>query len=289
MDFRLRNRKNIALIIRRYDLLATTYRNILEIVIKFDGTASADLIEEAVALAEQLFAALVQDHIVRHGGSRCLREVRAAAADLVQIARGGLRIRRLGVQGGLGGNQIHFRQADQLDIHGRTGFFPIAQSRGSTHIFVAGSLTIEALPFLYRFINSHRDTFDYQKLNGNWNSLNDLSKLIWLKKHLIVESFEHNVYVFSFNVEASDPHDYDYVKDNAARFLDAYVEFARRECSKAGIGELVMVERVELIPDSTTVTRRQLVFKHAIIGAVIGLLVGLIVVFGLSKRAATHG
>ena len=41
MDFRLRNRKNIALIIRRYDLLAATYRNILEIVIKFDGTASA--------------------------------------------------------------------------------------------------------------------------------------------------------------------------------------------------------------------------------------------------------
>ena len=158
------------------------------------------------------------------------------------------------------------------------------------------SLTLEENKFfvashmeLYRFINSHRDTFDYQKLNGNWNSLNDLSKLIWLKKHLIVESFEHNVYVFSFNVEASDPHDYDYVKDNAARFLDAYVEFARRECSKAGIGELVMVERVELIPDSTTVTRRQLVFKHAIIGAVIGLLVGLIVVFGLSKRAATHG
>lgn len=141
----------------------------------------------------------------------------------------------------------------------------------------------------YRFIDAHRDAFDYQKLNGNWNGLNDAAKVVWLTKHLEIESYEQNVYVFSLNIEASEAHDYDYVKANAGRFLDAYVAFAQRECSKAGIGELVVIDRVELVPESTTVTRRQLVYKHAIIGAVLGLIVGLIIIFGLSKRAATHG
>ena len=142
---------------------------------------------------------------------------------------------------------------------------------------------------LYQFIETHRDAFDYEKINGNWNGLNDFAKLTWLDKHLKVDSYEHGIYIFSLRLESSEPHDYEYVKANAAAFLDAYVEFARQECSKAGVGDLVKVERAALIPDSVTVTRRQLVYKHALIGATLGLIAGLIVIFGLSKRAATHG
>lgn len=142
---------------------------------------------------------------------------------------------------------------------------------------------------LYRFIDTHRDAFDYAKLNGNFAGMNDFAKLTWLDKHLKVDTYEHNIYIFSLQLEASEPHDYDYVKENAARFLDAYVEFAQAECVKAGVGNLTVVERAALIPDGAMLTRRQIVFKYAIVGAVIGMIVGLIVIYGLSKRRARNG
>lgn len=141
----------------------------------------------------------------------------------------------------------------------------------------------------YRFIEQHQDDFDYQKFNGNWNELSVLAKCAWLDKHIEVKGYEHSIYIFELTIGASEPHDYDYVKANAARLLDAYVEFARQECIKAGVGDLNVVDHIEIIPNSITLTRSQLVLKHAIIGAVLGLIVGLIIIFGLSKRAATHG
>lgn len=141
----------------------------------------------------------------------------------------------------------------------------------------------------YRFIDTHRDAFDYAKLNGNWNGMNDFAKLTWLDKHLKIDSYEHGMYIFSLQIEASEPHDYDYVKENAARFLDAYVEFAQAECAKAGVGNLTVIERAELIPDGASMTRRQIVFKYAIAGAVIGMIAGLIIIYGLSKRRARNG
>ena len=142
---------------------------------------------------------------------------------------------------------------------------------------------------LYQFIDTHRDAFDYDKLNGNWSGMSDFAKLTWLDKHLKIDTYEHNMYVFSLQIEASEPHDYEYVKANAGKFLDAYVEFARLECEKAGVGNLVVIERAALIPDGFLMTRRHIVFKYAFVGAVLGMIVGLIVIYGLSKRKAHNG
>lgn len=136
----------------------------------------------------------------------------------------------------------------------------------------------------FKFINETRDSFDYARLNGTWNGMSDVDKIIWLTKHLEITRYDPNVYVFALAFEASDAHDYEYVKENLPRFFDAYVEFAQRECRAAGVGELVLIDRQAIIPDGMMLTRKRIVFKYAAIGGALGLLVGLIVVFGLSAR-----
>ncbi len=142
---------------------------------------------------------------------------------------------------------------------------------------------------LYSFLNASANHFDFGKFNGNWAKMTELEKIFWLGGHISVDRFEYNIYIFSFRVGADEPHDYNYVTENMPRLLDNFVDFAQTECSKVGIGELVTIERATLIPQSITVTRRQLVFKYMTIGAVLGAIAGLIVLFGLSLRKSDNG
>ncbi len=142
---------------------------------------------------------------------------------------------------------------------------------------------------LYRFINVSSNEFEYDKFNGNWNGISDLEKLIWLNEHLYIEQYEHNIYIFSARIEGDKPHDYEYCKANLRRWLDAYVEFAGEECAKSGVGNLIEIEHVELMPEPQMFTRRRIVFKYKIIGAVLGLIAGLIVIFGLTTRKSQNG
>ena len=135
-----------------------------------------------------------------------------------------------------------------------------------------------------RFINTVGKKFEFDRFNSNWNDLTELDQIFWLGSHLYVERYEYNIYVLSVRVEAAEPHDYDYVKANMSRLLDEYVAFANAECLKAGVGNLVEFERVELMPEPVKLTRRSIVFKYMTIGAVLGLIAGLIVLFGLSLR-----
>lgn len=142
---------------------------------------------------------------------------------------------------------------------------------------------------LYIFLDAASQNFDFGKFNANWSELSKLEQIFWINTHLSVERFEHNIYIFSFRVGADEPHDYNYLADSMPRLLDDYVAFAQIECSKVGIGELVPIERAQLLPQATVLTRRSIVFKYMIIGAILGLIAGLIVIFGLSVRRAGNG
>ena len=146
------------------------------------------------------------------------------------------------------------------------------------HFFLSSPMEV------YKFVNVSEGDFDYDKLNGNWHGMSELDKLLWLSEHLYIETYEHNIYVFSARIEANEPHDYDYCKANLNRWLDSYVAFAQQECRAAGIGELVAIDRVELMPEPQMFTRRRIVFKYMTIGAVLGAIAGLIVIFGLASR-----
>ena len=137
---------------------------------------------------------------------------------------------------------------------------------------------------LYRFINATKTDFDYDKFCGNWSKMTELEQIFWINDHLYIEQYEHDICILSARIEAAVPHDYEYCKANLRRWLDAYVAFAREECAKSGVGNLIEIEHVELIPEGKTFSRRRIVFKYAAIGAVLGLLVGLIACFGLAMR-----
>ena len=139
------------------------------------------------------------------------------------------------------------------------------------------------------FINTVGKTFEFDKFNANWNDLEELDQIFWLGSHLYVERYEYNIYVLSVRVESAVPHDYEYVKANMHRLLDEYVAFANRECVKAGVGTLVEFERAELMPEPIKLSRRAIVFKYMAVGAVLGLVAGLIVLFGLSVRKSIDG
>ena len=146
------------------------------------------------------------------------------------------------------------------------------------HFFISSPMEV------YKFVQADQSNFEYDKFNGNWRGMSELDKLLWLSEHLYIETYEHNICVFSARIEAKEPHDYEYCKANMNRWLDSYVAFAQQECRAAGIGELVAIDRVELMPEPQMFTRRRVVFKYMTIGAVLGLIAGLIVIFGLASR-----
>lgn len=141
----------------------------------------------------------------------------------------------------------------------------------------------------HRFITGAGKKFEFDKFNANWDELSELEQIFWLGSHLYVERYEYNIYVLSARVEAAVPHDYKYAKANLSRLLDEYVAFANDECVRAGVGNLVEFERAELMPEPVKLSRRSIVFKYMAIGAVLGLVAGLIVIFGLSVRRAGNG
>ncbi len=141
----------------------------------------------------------------------------------------------------------------------------------------------------YRFINGAGKKFEFDKFNANWDELTELEQVFWLSSHLYVERYEYNMYILSARVEAAVPHDYEYAKANMTRLLDEYVAFAKEECVRAGVGTLVEIERAELMPKPIKLSLRAIVFKYMAVGAMLGLVAGLLVIFGLSMRKSTNG
>lgn len=131
---------------------------------------------------------------------------------------------------------------------------------------------------MYQFVLQTSDHIDWSKYNFNWNNMDLINRLKWIYKRVTVERFDPDFYLFKVAVENEDPKDVPYVNETIKDVADEYVKFAADRLEQAGIGQLKIIDSAEMLAEPRMSSRKRLVLKYFIIGAVLGAIVGTILV-----------
>lgn len=136
----------------------------------------------------------------------------------------------------------------------------------------------------YSFMKESEKNFDYSKFNANFPLLNDENKIKWLDKRLWVASYYPNLFMFSFNVSDEDAKDVEYTNANIERYIESYFNYADKKLRNAGIGHLEILDKGVMPAEGTLIPGKSFVLKYGAIGAVLGFVMGILIIAGLAMR-----
>lgn len=126
------------------------------------------------------------------------------------------------------------------------------------------------------FLDATQNSFDYIKFDANWRGMSQEKRLQWIQNHLYVDRFSKGVYNFVFVLRESDAKNIEYSEKQAGRYLDAFVSFSEKQIKMiAPATEFKHLNGIQVYPQITTVKDSTIRVKYAIIGAVIGGLLGV--------------
>lgn len=135
-----------------------------------------------------------------------------------------------------------------------------------------------------QFINQTRDHIEWNRYNRNWDGMDITSRLKWFFKRIRVDRFDPNFYLFKITVLTEDSSDLPYVNATIKDLADEYVEFARTKLEQSGTGRLVVVDSLEVLSDPQPVSKKRIVLKYLMMGAILGAIVGAILIGAIASR-----
>lgn len=155
---------------------------------------------------------------------------------------------------------------------------------GELHETQNGGFFSNAYLLKYLYLKESEKNFDYSKFNANFPQYTEENKIKWLDKRLGVASYYPDLFVFSFGVLDEDAKDTDYTNENIGRYLLGYIDFCDEKLQKAGIGSLEVIEKGVMPSEGTLIPGKSFILKYGAIGAVLGFVMGLLIIAGLSMR-----
>ncbi len=148
--------------------------------------------------------------------------------------------------------------------------------------------SLGAFSMLTSFMDESKESYDYTKFHAGWDTLKFEPKAIWLKKHLTVGGTQ-GLYVFAFTVLAEDPKDDEYLKQYGRKYLEAYIDYTRQKLEAAGLPvEYRVVSEMESVPEKTVISGKRMALKYAVIGVVLGALLGGLILTVRAVRKQNH-
>lgn len=138
-----------------------------------------------------------------------------------------------------------------------------------------------------KFLKLSQNEFDYEKFCKGWNKKKTAEKLQWLNQHVTTNYMGAGIYEFVFAFSAHDAKDSDYIIENGERYLAAYVEYAKDVSSIIiDSSNAQEIDKFSLYEPKNNVNKTDIIIKYAIIGAFLGILVGIVLVasFPLKKE-----
>jgi hypothetical protein len=123
------------------------------------------------------------------------------------------------------------------------------------------------------------DNFKTSKLDKSLDKMSNLNKLIWVDKHFYVEKVGPGVYELVMKYSRNDPKDAEYIIDNSSALIETY-EKAFKESSKMLISDTSFdeIKNYDIIENISTNNESNMNKKYAIIGFVLGALIGIVMV-----------
>lgn len=135
------------------------------------------------------------------------------------------------------------------------------------------------------FLKQSENRFDYKKINSDWDKLTEIQKVEWLQKHI-----HSGVIQFIFILSADDAKDYEYIKLYGTKYLDEYISFAESRINQiTPQSQFKEVSTYTLEPKLLANDKNIIIIKYGIIGAVLGTIIGVVIVFLISIRNEKNG
>lgn len=144
---------------------------------------------------------------------------------------------------------------------------------------------VNAWPNLSSLTTRMDDNVEMQKLNPKWTDLARSQKFKWLTGHFRVNWIGPGMYELIFSMKKNEAKDADYIKANHENLIGEYEDYFKESARMVtNDTNLTIVKKFELIEESGMPTVPQIEKKYAIIGFVLGALVGIVIVMVWDAR-----
>lgn len=127
--------------------------------------------------------------------------------------------------------------------------------------------------------------FDMNKMNAEWGKTADSQKMKWLGEHFRVQNMGPGLYELIIQFSKKDAKDSQYIKDNSAGLMDMYeAYFSKSAALVTNDTSLKTVKEIQNINEDKVVSKENIEKKYAIIGFILGALVGVVVVMAWNAK-----
>lgn len=135
------------------------------------------------------------------------------------------------------------------------------------------------------------ENFDMRKMNTNWNTTSDSQKVKWLGEHFRVQNMGPGLYELIIQFTKQDAKDSQYIKENSIALMDLYENyFSKTSTLVTKDTSLNTVKEIQNINEDKVVSKENIEKKYAIIGFILGALVGVVIVmvWNAKKHLVKH-
>lgn len=136
-----------------------------------------------------------------------------------------------------------------------------------------------AWPNLTKLKDKLELSFDMSKLDSGWDVMKTSQKFSWEGGHFRANKISPGTYELIVSFSKMDGKDEVYIKENADKFLDIYESYFQTVATlNIPNAELKTIDHYSLIENDFTTNREDIGKKYAIIGFVLGCVLGVALV-----------
>lgn len=124
------------------------------------------------------------------------------------------------------------------------------------------------------------NSFAYERIYGNWETLVGLQKVRWLRSHFKTFNAHGGVIEFAFLIKENEPKDVDYLKENASRFMQEFIKQSEQTIKlvRPDVSIRIVNETV-VVPEYKQLSKKEVLTKYGIIGFVLGVIIAALIAF----------
>lgn len=153
------------------------------------------------------------------------------------------------------------------------------ESLNGTNVEIKMDALVGAWPNLSMLTKKIDDNIDMEKLNPKWASMAESQKFNWLTQHFRINWVGPGMYELIFQMKKDEVKNAEYIKANHEKLIEEYEEYFQKAASMVtNDTNLTRVKNFELVEETDMPTIQQIEKKYAVIGFVLGALVGVVIV-----------
>lgn len=137
--------------------------------------------------------------------------------------------------------------------------------------------------FIHKLEENH--SVDIAAINSDWKKISMEKKYLWMMKCVLVDFFGDGKCQLSFYMDVNTPKDAEQCGEEAKKFMKLYLDSSLDELKivKPNV-QMTIKSMEEYKPKIVTMSQKDLVFKYAVIGFTLGVMLATIAFFIVASR-----